>query len=179
MKGVHHASLSRRRLFAASGAAAAFTALPLLRAGATDVVSETGAVLQLAALPSTAPLLGPGRQITKIWGYNGRVPGPALRFRQGDRLRAVVRNGLMEGTTVHWHGLRVPNDMDGMPGLTQQPILPGVSFMYSFNLKDAGTWRCALPDTSHRSSRSTASLASRMGLPPGVSCLVRGCGPIW
>jgi FtsP/CotA-like multicopper oxidase with cupredoxin domain len=68
------------------------------------------------------------------------VPGPALRLRQGEPARIVVENRLAEDTTVHWHGIRVPNAMDGVPGLTQSPIKPGQTFTYEFTPPDAGTF---------------------------------------
>ena len=77
---------------------------------------------------------------TAAWCYDGSVPGPEIRVRQGDRLRIAVENGLDEETTVHWHGLRVPNAMDGVPYLTQKPIHPGETFTYEFDAVDAGTF---------------------------------------
>lgn len=78
---------------------------------------------------------------TAVWGYNGTVPGPELRLRQGERLRVTVENRLDEGTTVHWHGIRLPNAMDGVPHLTQKPIAAnGGKFLYEFNVPDAGTY---------------------------------------
>jgi FtsP/CotA-like multicopper oxidase with cupredoxin domain len=75
-----------------------------------------------------------------VWSYNGAVPGPEIRVRQGERLRITVENQLAEETTVHWHGLRVPNAMDGVPHLTQKPITPGETFVYEFDVPDAGTY---------------------------------------
>lgn len=77
---------------------------------------------------------------TTLWGFNDSVPGPLLRFRKGDKLALNVDNTLPELTTVHWHGLRVPNPMDGVPFVTQPPIEPGKSFLYQFELKDSGTY---------------------------------------
>ena len=77
---------------------------------------------------------------TEVWCYNGAVPAPELRFRQGDTARIVVANRLPQPTTVHWHGLRVPNRMDGVPHVTQAPIAPGAEFVYEFPLPDAGTY---------------------------------------
>src|SRR5439155_7152875 len=71
---------------------------------------------------------------------DGTVPGPEIRIRQGDPVRVVVSNKLGEDTTVHWHGIRLPNAMDGVPGLTQQPIRPGENFSYEFTPPDAGTF---------------------------------------
>jgi FtsP/CotA-like multicopper oxidase with cupredoxin domain len=75
-----------------------------------------------------------------VWSYNGAVPGPEIRLRQGERVQISVENRLDEETTVHWHGLRVPNAMDGVPHLTQRPIVPGDSFVYEFDVPDAGTY---------------------------------------
>jgi FtsP/CotA-like multicopper oxidase with cupredoxin domain len=94
----------------------------------------------LVAAKSRAAILGGSQPETAVWAYSGEVPGPMIRGRQGDRLRVVVQNRLDEGTTVHWHGLRVPNSMDGVPGLTQPSIAPGESFTYEFDLIDAGTY---------------------------------------
>lgn len=75
-----------------------------------------------------------------VWAYNGQVPGPVLRVRLGDELTVKLTNDLPQPTTIHWHGVRVPNGMDGVPGLTQDPIPPGGSFTYTFVPKDAGTF---------------------------------------
>lgn len=72
--------------------------------------------------------------------YNGSVPGPLIRVTEGDRVRMVVKNNLPEPTTIHWHGVEVPNAMDGMPGMTQEPIQPGETFTYEFVAKPAGTY---------------------------------------
>jgi FtsP/CotA-like multicopper oxidase with cupredoxin domain len=85
-------------------------------------------------------LIGAQHPATAVWAYNGTVPGPEVRVRQGDRLRLTVENALTEDTTVHCHGIRLPNAMDGVPHLTQHPIAPGKSFVYDFELPDAGTY---------------------------------------
>ncbi len=100
---------------------------------------ETEAIRLRAAL-ATAPLLGSTRPSTAVWAYDGSVPGPVIRVRQGARARLLVENQLEQDTTVHWHGIRVPNAMDGVPGLTQSPIQPGESFTYDFVAPDAGTF---------------------------------------
>lgn len=94
----------------------------------------------LLAAPAKLPLLGAGKPATEVWTYNGQFPGPTLRVRQGKRLRVAVTNRLSQGTTVHWHGMRVPNPMDGVPRLTQDPIAPGATFLYEFDCPDAGTF---------------------------------------
>ncbi|MDN5933968.1 MAG: multicopper oxidase family protein, partial [Pseudonocardia sp.] len=75
----------------------------------------------------------------QTWGYNGTVPGPEIRIRAGDVLRAPLRNALPEPTTIHWHGISLVNAMDGTPGLTQAPVDPGTAFDYEFVVPDAGT----------------------------------------
>ena len=75
----------------------------------------------------------------KCWGYNGNVHGPVIEAVEGDRVRIYVTNRLPGSTTVHWHGLRVPNGMDGVGGLTQKAIEPGETFKYEFTLPHAGT----------------------------------------
>jgi len=94
----------------------------------------------LAATPGNARLLPEEYPRTPVWSYNGLVPGPEIRVRQGERLRIEVENALAEETTVHWHGIRLPNAMDGVPYLTQPPIRPGERFVYEFDAMDAGTF---------------------------------------
>lgn len=72
--------------------------------------------------------------------YNGTVPGPMIRVTEGDQVRIIVENELPDPTTIHWHGVEVPNAMDGVPGVTQDPIQPGESFTYEFIAKPAGTF---------------------------------------
>ena len=82
--------------------------------------------------------LAPGKTI-KAMAYNGQVPGPTIRAREGERLRVVLKNSLSEPTTIHWHGLDVPNAMDGVPGLTQPAVERGGTFTYEFEARPAGT----------------------------------------
>jgi hypothetical protein len=76
----------------------------------------------------------------KAWGFNGHVPGPTIEAYEGDRVRFMVRNELPEPTSIHWHGLEVPNDQDGAGGVTQPPIRPGETFIYEFTLYQHGTF---------------------------------------
>ncbi len=80
----------------------------------------------------------PGK-VQKAVGYNGTLPGPILRATEGDQVRINVKNNLKESTVVHWHGLIVPNAMDGVPYVTQEPITPGASHVYEFTLRNSGT----------------------------------------
>ncbi len=105
-----------------------------------DVRERRGALreYELTAAPTVLPLLD-GRPLA-VWAYNGQVPGPIFHATVGERLRVRFTNRLPTETTVHWHGVRVPNPMDGAPGLTQAPVRPGESFVYEFVPKDAGTF---------------------------------------
>ncbi|MGB0682771.1 MAG: multicopper oxidase family protein [Magnetovibrionaceae bacterium] len=97
-------------------------------------------IYDLTAGPAEIPLLGAESDPTAIWGYNGDAPGPLLSARQGDELAVNLTNRLDQPTTIHWHGIRLPNAMDGVPGLTQAPVQPGETFTYRFPLEDAGTF---------------------------------------
>jgi FtsP/CotA-like multicopper oxidase with cupredoxin domain len=75
-----------------------------------------------------------------LWGYNGQSPGPTIETVEGDKVRIFVTNKLPEHTTVHWHGMLVPNGMDGVGGLTQPHIKPGQTFVYEFEIRRSGTF---------------------------------------
>lgn len=79
-----------------------------------------------------------GRQRVAAWAYNGVVPGPLIRVPNGERVRVRFKNSLPDETTVHWHGIDVPNSQDGVPGVTQKAIAPGGSFVYEFTARPAG-----------------------------------------
>ncbi len=85
------------------------------------------------------PLLGPGRPTCRLWTY-GETLLPVFRARRGDRIVATLENALPEHTTVHWHGIRLENAMDGVPFVTQPPVEPGQRFTYDFALPDTGTF---------------------------------------
>lgn len=74
------------------------------------------------------------------WGYGGSLPGPEIRVKAGDRVRIRFRNDLPAPTTIHWHGIRVRNDMDGVPKVTQSEVEPGTEFVYKFTVPDPGTF---------------------------------------
>ncbi len=80
----------------------------------------------------------PGRKVA-AWSYNGQVPGPQIRVKVGDRVQVNVKNELPQSTAVHFHGVEVPNSMDGVPFITQPPIKPGESFRYEFVVPNAGS----------------------------------------
>lgn len=77
---------------------------------------------------------------TEVWTYDGHVSGPEIRVERGDRVIVHFTNNLPEPTTIHWHGLRIPNDMDGVPGVSQPEVQPGETFTYDFVVPDAGTY---------------------------------------
>ena len=129
--------LSRRSLLLAGGGAIAGVALPFSSAGwaAADTMER-----RLVAGPGRVALAGEPYPKTIVWCYGGSVPGPEIRLRQGQRVRVVIENRLPEDTTIHWHGVRVPNAMDGAPYVTQPPVQPNESFVYEFTAPDAGTY---------------------------------------
>lgn len=83
--------------------------------------------------------IAPGMK-ANLWGYNGQSPGPTIEVVEGDRVRIFVTNKLPEATSVHWHGQRLPNGMDGIAGLTQPAIPPGKTWVYEFTARRAGTF---------------------------------------
>lgn len=115
-------------------------AAPAAPAGSNPSVVETGVVREftLTAAPARWELR-PGL-VTDVFAYEGQVPGPEIRVTRGDRLKVTLRNELDEPTTIHWHGVRVPADMDGVPMVSQDPVPPGGSFVYEFVVPDAGTF---------------------------------------
>jgi len=127
--------LSRRKFLQHSAASAAALYLPSKAAAASATRT-----FNLTPQPGRAQLVPDQYGETEVWCFNGKVPGPEIRVRQGDRVRIEVDNQLSEQTTVHWHGLRVPNNMDGVPYLNQAPIEVGQKFIYEFDALDAGTF---------------------------------------
>lgn len=107
------------------------TTLPLKRVGDAKVG-------HLIAQPIDHEFM-PGLR-ADCWGYNGRTPGPTIEVTEGDRVRMYVTNRLPEATTVHWHGILLPNGMDGVAGLTQRAIEPGETFKYEFTFNHSGTY---------------------------------------
>jgi len=95
-------------------------------------------VFHLTAEPVKREIL-PGYTFN-FWGYNGCCPGPTIEANEGDRVRIIVDNHLPEATSMHWHGLEVPIAMDGIPGISQDPIPPGGRFTYEFTLHQEGTY---------------------------------------
>jgi len=148
--------LTRRNLLSGTvlaGAALATrrkaTAAPRAAAKPTNLVVPNGSVLpgklvagvrvfHLRAEP-VKHQIAPGLDLA-AWGYNGSTPGPVIEATEGERVRIYVTNRLPEATSIHWHGVFVPNGMDGVAGLTQAPIAPGRTFRYEFVFDRAGTF---------------------------------------
>jgi len=117
---------------------------------ASRLVIPNGSILKPTRFDGATPVyhliaqpirheIAPGLTID-TWGYNGTIPGPVIEAVEGERVRIYVTNKLPERTTVHWHGILLPNGMDGVGGLTQPAILPGKTFRYEFSWDRAGTF---------------------------------------
>jgi FtsP/CotA-like multicopper oxidase with cupredoxin domain len=115
-------------------------ALSEFRGAYPETITPSGAVrtFEIVAAPTKLPLVD-GKEL-EVWAYNGQVPGPTLRVKLGETLRVKFTNNLPQETTIHWHGVRLPNAMDGVPFITQKPVQPGETFTYEFTPKDAGTF---------------------------------------
>ena len=119
---------------ASAGVAAASLNLP------TIGQANASGTYKFRAGKATANLIGNGTGSENCWLYNESCPGPLLRRRKGELLNVIVTNDLSTPTTVHWHGIRNINEMDGVAYLTQPPIEPGEQFLYEVPLADSGTY---------------------------------------
>ena len=126
--------VSRRWVLLGTGAAVGAALLPLSPA------AQPGAFRTITARTGTANLRAGSAGPTPIRGFDGTVPGPTLRVKRSEELRARLVNELVTDMAIHWHGVRVPNAMDGVAGLTQAAVGPGDSFDYRFTPPDAGTY---------------------------------------
>ena len=140
-------NLSRRKFMSSLGLTMTACALPLpllakgtLPHGAMLLGARPQDAVLIEAKEGQVELLGKGLGKTDIWGYGGSVPGPVLGVKQGEELKVRFKNSLDQGSTIHWHGIRIDNKMDGVAGLTQEPVAPGESFDYQFTVPDAGTY---------------------------------------
>lgn len=122
-------------LFALAACSAPQPELPALR-GIEDT-NPSSSVVQVSLRAQVASVRFGDAPPTEVWTYNGTVPGPLIEANVGDRLVVDFQNDLPEATTIHWHGVRVPNTMDGVP-LMDNAIPAGGSFRYEFTLKDSG-----------------------------------------
>ena len=119
----------------------ACVATPLLAATPRLTLANTQTPWTLTASKSTQRLIpGDEYQEAFVWGFNQTVPGPELRLKKGEILSVDFFNQLDEGSSIHWHGIRNINAMDGVSGLTQPEVMPGGQFRYQFQLNDSGTY---------------------------------------
>ncbi len=125
--------VSRRALLAGAGAGVAGLALRSVPARATEIE-------RIVARPGEARLSPSHTNPTRIWGYDGVTPGRIIRVRQGGTVDMKLDNSLPQPTTIHWHGIRIDNRMDGVPHMTQHAVEPGQAFEYVFKTPDAGTF---------------------------------------
>ena len=117
-----------------------YRATPDARGDRTLVANEVNGVKEYELVASVIGWNILSHERVNAYAFNRQVPGPRIEVTEGDRLRIRVRNELPEPTTVHWHGLILPNSMDGPAGITQAPIQPGDSFTYEFTARQAGTF---------------------------------------
>lgn len=127
-----------RRLVASSLGAALLAPLSKARAQGPQQQPLPEGYRLLEARAGAMQLRPEPKPKTAIWGFDGAAPGPLIRVKQGEEIRIRLKNGLQQPTSLHWHGIRVPNAMDGAAGLTQAPVAPGAGFDYAFTAKDAG-----------------------------------------
>ena len=111
--------------------------LPFTVENGVKVFHLTAEVVRRELLPASH--MGPARMMN-AWGYNGSTPGPTIEVNEGDRVRIMFHNNLPEDTTVHWHGLEIPIQMDGTPYISQPMVKPGGMFVYEFTLHQNGTF---------------------------------------
>lgn len=111
---------------------------PMTASGDNAMEVLTGNTFTLTAKESMLHL--DDQTMKTAWTYNGTVPGPQLRVKQGETISVTLKNELPEPVTIHWHGLPVPNNMDGIPGVTQNAVKPNESFTYRFKVDVAGTY---------------------------------------
>jgi FtsP/CotA-like multicopper oxidase with cupredoxin domain len=121
---------------------AGIKAFPAKTAGKGNQLLEPKIVKGVKVYEITASVIqwetAPGQKV-EAWTYNEQVPGPTIRVKEGDRVRMILHNKLPESTCVHFHGLELPNAMDGVPFITQPPIKPGESFTYEFVVPNSGS----------------------------------------
>ena len=126
--------ISRRRFLSV------LSGLPVLTAWPLPSLANGLVRYQLTAAPADHHFGGADNPFSALMLYNGQTPGPALTARKGDELEVEFLNQLDQPTTIHWHGIRNLNEMDGVPDLTQAAVEPGERFTYRFALKDAGSF---------------------------------------
>jgi len=128
--------INRRQMLQASLGAVAGLASPF----GIEIVRAADGFIEFTAKPAKIVLYDANTPASDLWTYNGMSPGPEIRVKQGERVKVRLINNLEEATSIHWHGIRIDNAMDGVSGLTQDAVPPGESYEYDFIVPDAGTF---------------------------------------
>jgi FtsP/CotA-like multicopper oxidase with cupredoxin domain len=129
--------LTRRKLLAG---AAGFAGTAMIPGALFRTARAADGFFEITAGPGKVKLYSEDAAASDLWLYNDGLPGPEIRVRRGERVKVRLINALEEGTSIHWHGVRIDNAMDGVSGLTQEPVPPGGTFEYDFVAPDAGTY---------------------------------------
>jgi len=129
--------LTRRNLLAGAAGLVGTAMAPGISVG---LARAADGFLEITAGPGQRKLYSEDAGASDLWLYNGGLPGPEIRVRRGERVRVRLINALEEATSIHWHGIRIDNAMDGVSGLTQDPVPPGGTFEYDFVAPDAGSY---------------------------------------
>ena len=127
--------ISRRNFLHFTGSAALLSQFPILSMAKSD-----DGYINLVAKETKQSLYYDDGPKSDLWSYNGSTPGPEIRVKQGEKVKVRFTNELDEPTSIHWHGIRIENQMDGVSGLTQEPVQSGETFIYEFEAPDAGTY---------------------------------------
>ena len=138
MKPFAPLAITRRR-FMRGAAAGALSLIPFPLRSALAAPAPVLSGIDFALEIGTVPLTINGRQAVGT-GVNGQIPAPILRWREGDTVTLAVTNRLSEPSSIHWHGVRTPSSMDGVPGLSFRGIAPGETFVYRFPVRQSGTY---------------------------------------
>lgn len=138
MEGMDHSKMNMGAATPASTSPDKNKTIPAAAGMTTAVSTITDKEFTLTAQASNQEI-APGITVP-VWTFNNSVPGPQIRVKQGDTVKITLKNELPEPATIHWHGIPVPNAMDGIPGMTQNAVQPGASFTYTFTANVPGTY---------------------------------------
>ncbi len=134
---VQHRTINRKTASSVPVVTPDLARLPWKMENGVKVFHLNADICKREILPASG--MGPAK-VLSVWGFNGSAPGPTIEVNEGDRVRFIFKNNLPEGTTVHWHGLEIPIEMDGMPFISQPMVKPGETFVYEFTLHQNGTY---------------------------------------
>lgn len=156
--------LSRRRVLLGAGAAGLAAGRPITlfaqaAPASAAATADTMSTVLMEAKPAFTEF-SPGK-VTDLWAFGGATPGPELRLKKGEEFRAKLVNGITQPTSLHWHGLRIANEADGVAGLTQDPVAPGAGVEMRFTPPDAGTFiyrPCTIGFAAEQAERGLAGM---------------------